>query len=55
MFKIPVDEFESPPIKPEKKFVKWQAPASIGEPPREYWTATQYFVSEGEVITSKKS
>ncbi|CAB3246305.1 unnamed protein product [Arctia plantaginis] len=51
MIAIPVDEFDSPPVKPEKKFVKWQAAASAGEPPREYWTATQYFVSEDYVFS----
>ncbi|KAJ8724093.1 hypothetical protein PYW07_008073 [Mythimna separata] len=45
MVALPVDEFNSPPIKPEKKFIKWSAKASEGEPAREYWTATQYFVS----------
>ncbi|XP_075982744.1 uncharacterized protein LOC142980983 isoform X2 [Anticarsia gemmatalis] len=46
MVAFPVDEYEASPVKPEKKFIKWQAPASQGEPAREYWTATQYFVSE---------
>ncbi|XP_037876291.1 uncharacterized protein LOC101741041 [Bombyx mori] len=43
---IPVDEFESSVIKPEKKFVKWYAAPAEGEPSRDYWTATQYYVSE---------
>ncbi|XP_026735060.1 uncharacterized protein LOC113498978 isoform X1 [Trichoplusia ni] len=51
MIALPVDEYDSPPVKPEKKFVKWSAPASEGEPARDYWTATQYFVSEDHVIS----
>ncbi|RVE44600.1 hypothetical protein evm_010738 [Chilo suppressalis] len=43
---LPVDEYESLAIKPEKKFVKWSAPAVEGEPAKEYWTLTQYYVSE---------
>ncbi|XP_060805302.1 uncharacterized protein LOC106129042 [Amyelois transitella] len=43
---LPVDDFESLAIKPEKKFVKWRAPASEGEPSRDYWTLTQFYVSE---------
>ncbi|CAH4031502.1 unnamed protein product [Pieris brassicae] len=42
---FPVDEFESPTIKPEKRFVKWRAPATDSEPARDYWTATHYYVS----------
>ncbi|KAJ0173787.1 hypothetical protein K1T71_010936 [Dendrolimus kikuchii] len=42
---IPVDEFESP-LKPEGRFVKWHAAASEGEPAKDYWSATQYYVSE---------
>ncbi|XP_063367155.1 uncharacterized protein LOC134655649 [Cydia amplana] len=43
---LPVDEYESLAMKPEKKLVKWRAPALEGEPSRDYWTLTQYFVSE---------
>ncbi|XP_045502843.1 uncharacterized protein LOC123699848 isoform X1 [Colias croceus] len=43
---LPVDEFESPAMKPEKRFIKWRAPATETEPARDYWTATQYYVSE---------
>ncbi|KAM3962541.1 uncharacterized protein ACR2FA_003446 [Aphomia sociella] len=43
---LPVDEFESLAIKPEKKFIKWRAPAVGSEPSKEYWTLTQYYVSE---------
>ncbi|CAH2045905.1 unnamed protein product, partial [Iphiclides podalirius] len=44
---IPVEGFEYPPIvNPEKKLVKWTARASDGEPEKEFWTATQFFVSE---------
>ncbi|XP_073950700.1 uncharacterized protein [Choristoneura fumiferana] len=43
---LPVDEYESLAVKPEKKFVKWRAPAAEGEPSRDYWTVTQFFVSE---------
>ncbi|GBP12827.1 hypothetical protein EVAR_6143_1 [Eumeta japonica] len=41
---LPVDEFESLAVKPEKNFVKWRAPALDGEPAKDYWTATQYYV-----------
>lgn len=47
LFQFPVDEFESPTIKPEKRFVKWHASATDTEPARDYWTATHYYVSEG--------
>ncbi|XP_013171136.1 PREDICTED: uncharacterized protein LOC106120358 [Papilio xuthus] len=44
---IPVEGYEYPPFwVPEKKFVKWVAKASHGEPEKEYWTATQFYVSE---------
>lgn len=42
---VPVDEFETP-LKPEKRFVKWHAAASDGEPAKDYWSATQFYVSE---------
>ncbi|VVC88362.1 unnamed protein product [Leptidea sinapis] len=44
---FPVEEFDSPTIKPEKRLVRWHAPATDSEPARDYWTATQYYVSEG--------
>lgn len=37
-----------PELKPEKYFVKWVARASVGEPGQEFWTAAQYFVTEGK-------
>ncbi|XP_050666089.1 uncharacterized protein LOC126966174 [Leptidea sinapis] len=43
---FPVEEFDSPTIKPEKRLVRWHAPATDSEPARDYWTATQYYVSE---------
>ncbi|XP_028176480.1 uncharacterized protein LOC114364499 isoform X3 [Ostrinia furnacalis] len=43
---LPVDDYESLAIKPEKKFVKWNAPAVEGEPAKQYWTLTQFYVSQ---------
>ncbi|CAG9105888.1 unnamed protein product [Plutella xylostella] len=43
---LPVENFESLAIKPEKKFTKWSTPGTLGDPARDYWTTTQYFVSE---------
>ncbi|XP_064074004.1 uncharacterized protein LOC113403928 isoform X1 [Vanessa tameamea] len=43
---FPVDELVSPSFRPEQRFVKWNPPASDTEPAREYWSITQYFVSE---------
>lgn len=43
-----MEEFDTLGMRPEKKFVKWRALASEGEPSNEYWTATQYYVSEGK-------
>ncbi|XP_047033656.1 uncharacterized protein LOC110383327 isoform X1 [Helicoverpa armigera] len=50
MVAIPVEDFVSV-VKPEKKFIKWSAPAAEGEPAKDYWTATQYFVSEDYVFS----
>ncbi|CAH0728203.1 unnamed protein product, partial [Brenthis ino] len=43
---FPVDELISPSFKPEHRFVKWSVPSTDGEPGRDYWSITQYFVSE---------
>ncbi|XP_032521368.2 uncharacterized protein LOC116773093 [Danaus plexippus] len=43
---FPVDEIITPSFKPDKRFTKWSVPASDGEPAREYWTITQFLVSE---------
>ncbi|KAL4705608.1 hypothetical protein ACJJTC_012855 [Scirpophaga incertulas] len=45
---LPVDEFLSP-VDPEQKMVIWRAPAMGGEPAKDYWTITQYYVSEGSL------
>lgn len=46
MIALPIYELDSPVIKPEKIFVKWVPPPMVGSPSIEYWTATQYYVSE---------
>ncbi|XP_050666090.1 uncharacterized protein LOC126966175 [Leptidea sinapis] len=46
---FPVDDFKSPTISPEKRLVRWHAPATDTEPARDYWTATQYYVSEASL------
>lgn len=43
---FPVEEFVSPVVKPEKLFVKWHAPAADGEPAKDFYTSTQFYVSE---------
>ncbi|CAK1583379.1 unnamed protein product [Parnassius mnemosyne] len=44
---IPVEGFEYPPfVNPEKKLVKWTAPSTDGELAKDFWTATQFYVSE---------
>ncbi|XP_035449380.2 uncharacterized protein LOC118275500 [Spodoptera frugiperda] len=45
MLAFPADGLETA-LPPEKNLVKWSAPAVEGEPAGEYWTATQFFVSE---------
>ncbi|XP_041969157.1 uncharacterized protein LOC121726007 [Aricia agestis] len=43
---FPADEFESPTFKPETRFTKWSTSNGEGDPPRDYWAITQYYVSE---------
>lgn len=45
-----MDELISPAFKPEHRFVKWSVPSTDGEPGRDYWSITQYFVSEGTLF-----
>ncbi|XP_050666091.1 uncharacterized protein LOC126966176 [Leptidea sinapis] len=46
---FPVDDFKSATIEPDKRLVRWHAPATDSEPARDYWTATQYYVSEASL------
>lgn len=43
---FPVDELVTASFRPEQRFTKWSAPASDSEPAKEFWTITQYLVSE---------
>jgi hypothetical protein len=48
LLQLPVDQYQT--INPERKFVKWHAPALGAEPARDYWTLTQFYVPEGKMM-----